>query len=63
MSRFTVGRESEGRLSLPLAFLFLRATTLTPPFGQSSAARGVPVPETPQQRQWVIGFARLLTPV
>jgi protein-tyrosine phosphatase len=28
-----------------------------------SAARGCSVPETPDQRQWVIEFARMLTPV
>jgi hypothetical protein len=31
-------------------------------FERLSAARGCPVPETPEQRQWIIQFARELTP-
>ena len=57
-------RQGIGRSALIAAcLLVLVGTNPETAFRAISAARGCSVPETPHQRQWVIEFARVLTPV
>ena len=57
-------RQGIGRSALVAAcLLVLAGTNSQMAFRRISAARGCSVPETPHQRQWVIDFARELTPV
>ena len=57
-------RQGIGRSALIAAcLLVLAGTNPEVAFRKISAARGCSVPETPHQRQWVIEFARNLTPV
>ena len=56
-------RQGIGRSALIAAcVLILAGITPEVVFQRLSAARGCPVPETAEQRQWVIEFARELTP-
>ena len=56
-------RQGIGRSGLVAASLLV-SKGLSPgsAFEQLSASRGVPVPETAEQRDWLAAFAKLLTP-
>ena len=55
-------RQGIGRSSLiAAAVLVLRGTDPAEAFQQVAAARGRPVPDTPEQREWITNFARCLT--
>jgi len=57
-------RQGIGRSAL-IAACLLVLSSVNPEMAlqRVSAARGCPVPETTEQRQWVIEFARLVTPI
>jgi len=56
-------RQGIGRSALIAAcVLILAGVSPATAFQRLSAARGCPVPETAEQREWVIQFARELTP-